>query len=59
MRLRNRIKLFGLLSVALAQISYDNFEIQLLDLKNKEMWCSKFECLCVEVLEINKRELSS
>jgi hypothetical protein len=42
-------------------IDISNFEIQLLDLKNKEIWSSKFERLCVdlEILEKNKCELSS
>ena len=42
-------------------IDISNFEIQLLDLKNKEIWSSKFEHLCVdlEILEKNKCELSS
>ncbi|GFX03396.1 uncharacterized protein TNCV_4634081 [Trichonephila clavipes] len=37
------------------------FEIQLLDLKNKEIWRSKFERLCVELemLEKKKSDLSS
>ena len=42
-------------------IDIGNFEIQLLDLKNKEIRSSKFERLCVdiEILEKNKCELSS
>ncbi|CAK6435131.1 unnamed protein product [Pipistrellus nathusii] len=42
-------------------IDIGNFEMQLLDLKNKELWSSKFERLCadMEILEKNKCELSS
>ncbi|XP_036275872.1 general transcription factor II-I repeat domain-containing protein 2A isoform X2 [Pipistrellus kuhlii] len=42
-------------------IDIGNFEMQLLDLKNKELWSSKFERLCadIEILEKNKCELSS
>ena len=31
------------------QIDIGSFEIQLLDIKNKEIWRSKFERLCVEL----------
>uniref|UniRef100_A0A8C5PAV1 HAT C-terminal dimerisation domain-containing protein n=1 Tax=Leptobrachium leishanense TaxID=445787 RepID=A0A8C5PAV1_9ANUR len=42
-------------------IDIGNFEMQLLDLKNKELWSSKFERLCADLerLEKNKCELSS
>ncbi|GFS96991.1 dimer_Tnp_hAT domain-containing protein [Trichonephila clavipes] len=43
------------------EIGIGSFEIQLLDLKNKEIWCCKFEPLCVEleILEKKKYDLSS
>jgi len=43
------------------EINIISLEIQLLDLKNKEMWHSKFERLCVEleILEKKKCDLSS
>ena len=43
------------------EIDIGSFEIQLLDLKNKEIWRSKFERLCVEleILEKKKCDLSS
>ena len=42
-------------------IDIGNFEIQLQDLKNKEIWSSKFERLCLdlEILEKNKCDLCS
>ena len=42
------------------EIGIGSIEIQLLDLKNKEIWCSKFERLCVglEILEKKKCDLS-
>ncbi|GFU13880.1 dimer_Tnp_hAT domain-containing protein [Trichonephila clavipes] len=43
------------------EIDIGSFEIQLLNLKNKEIWCSKFERLRVEleILEKKKCDLSS
>ena len=43
------------------EIDIGSFEIQLLDLNNKEIWRSKFERLCVEleILEKKKCDLSS
>ncbi|GFU61137.1 uncharacterized protein TNCV_763971 [Trichonephila clavipes] len=43
------------------KIDIGSFEIQLLDLKNKEIWCSKFEHFCVklEILYKKKCDLSS
>ncbi|XP_028132642.1 uncharacterized protein LOC114328089 [Diabrotica virgifera virgifera] len=42
-------------------IDIGSFEMQLLDLQNKEIWHSKFESLCVEleILQKKKCELSS
>ncbi|CAK6438343.1 unnamed protein product [Pipistrellus nathusii] len=42
-------------------IDIGDFEMQLLDLKNKELWSSKFVRLCadMEILEKNKCELSA
>lgn len=42
-------------------IDIGNVEMQLLDLRNKELWRSKFERLCadIEILEKNKCELIS
>ncbi|XP_059530961.1 general transcription factor II-I repeat domain-containing protein 2-like isoform X8 [Myotis daubentonii] len=42
-------------------IDIGNFEMQLLDLKNRELWSSKFERLCadIEILEKNKCDLIS
>jgi predicted nucleotidyltransferase len=49
------------LNVAPFNIDIGNFELQLLDLKNKELWSSKFERLSadLEILEKKKCEFSS
>ncbi|GFW96930.1 uncharacterized protein TNCV_2160651 [Trichonephila clavipes] len=49
------------LKISLFEINIGSFEVQLLDLKNKEIWRSKFECLCVEleILKKKKCDLSS
>ena len=39
------------------EIGIGSFEIQLLDLKNKEIWRSKFERLCVELEILEKKKM--
>ncbi|GFS68210.1 uncharacterized protein TNCV_1531141 [Trichonephila clavipes] len=49
------------LKVSPFEIHTGSFEIQLLDLKNKEIWHSKFKRLCIEleILEKKQCDLSS
>ena len=39
------------------KIDIGNFEIQLIDLKNKEIWRSKFERLSVELETLKKKKM--
>ncbi|XP_071041894.1 uncharacterized protein [Parasteatoda tepidariorum] len=39
------------------EIDIGSFEIQLMDLKNKDIWLSKFERLCVELEILEKKKI--